>query len=85
MPAPLPSSVPAASPLRRDIPDLKAPVYSLAGLPAMVEAMRDLLGKLGVPLQDIRFEAFLGYRANPRGGQDQHADISARHRPTVVQ
>ncbi|MFT3986836.1 MAG: FAD-dependent oxidoreductase [Aestuariivirga sp.] len=47
--------------LRRHIPDLKAPIYSLAGPPAMVEAVRNLLSKLGVPRRDIRFEAFRGY------------------------
>ncbi len=47
--------------LRRYIPDLSAPVYYVAGPPAMVEAMQTTLDGLGVPHNRVRAEQFAGY------------------------
>lgn len=47
--------------LRRHIPDALVPVYYLAGSPAMVTAMQEMLRNAGVAAQDIRFEEFYGY------------------------
>ena len=41
--------------------DLSAPVYYVAGPPAMVEAMRQRLNGIGVGDDDIRSEEFYGY------------------------
>lgn len=41
--------------------NLIAPVFYLAGPPAMVEAMRQLLNDAGVSAEDIRSEEFFGY------------------------
>ncbi len=47
--------------LRRHLPDTRAPIYYFAGPPAMTAAMHQMLKKLGVARQDIRFEEFYGY------------------------
>ena len=47
--------------LRRHVPDVRAPIYYFAGPPAMTNAMRDVLTKIGVTEQDMRSEAFYGY------------------------
>lgn len=47
--------------LRRHIPEVRAPVYYIAGPPAMTNAMRDVLKKIGVAEQDTRCEEFYGY------------------------
>lgn len=47
--------------IRRCIGDIKAPVYYLAGPPAMVEAMQEMLSKAGVAEVNIRTEEFYGY------------------------
>jgi ferredoxin-NADP reductase len=41
--------------------DLKGPIYYIAGPPAMVAAMRQMLTKAGVDEDDIRTEEFAGY------------------------
>ena len=41
--------------------DLSAPIYYLAGPPAMVEAMRQTLNDAGIGDDDIRSEEFYGY------------------------
>ena len=41
--------------------DLSAPIYYLAGPPAMVEAMRQTLNRAGIDDDDIRSEEFYGY------------------------
>jgi ferredoxin-NADP reductase len=41
--------------------DLSAPIYYLAGPPAMVEAMRQTLNRIGINDDDIRSEEFYGY------------------------
>jgi len=47
--------------LARHLPDMKGPVYYLAGPPAMVAGLYDLLGECGVDDDDIRSEEFSGY------------------------
>jgi ferredoxin-NADP reductase len=47
--------------LQRHLLDLSAPVYYLAGPPAMVAAMQRLLTEAGVRGADVRAEAFPGY------------------------
>jgi len=47
--------------LRRYLPDLLAPIYYLAGPPAMTTAMHQMLKEIGVAEQDVRFEEFYGY------------------------
>jgi len=41
--------------------DLPAPVYYIAGPPAMVESMRSMLTGIGVDAQEIRTDEFYGY------------------------
>lgn len=50
-----------AAMLKRHLPALNGPVYYVAGPPAMVAAMRDMLVKAGVDEDDIRAEDFAGY------------------------
>lgn len=40
---------------------LKSPVYYLAGSPAMVAAMRDILDGIGVDEEEVKSEEFFGY------------------------
>jgi ferredoxin-NADP reductase len=47
--------------LAKHIPDLASPIYYLAGPPAMVAAMRELLNGSGIDDDDIRSEEFAGY------------------------
>ena len=47
--------------LKRHLPDLKAPVYYLAGPPGMAMGMQVLLERLGIPERDVRGEEFYGY------------------------
>lgn len=47
--------------LRRHVPDLEKPIFYLAGPPAMVEAVKNLLLGLGVSRDNVRFEIFSGY------------------------
>jgi ferredoxin-NADP reductase len=47
--------------LARYVPDLKRPVYYLAGPPGMVEALKGLLLNRGVSRDNVRFEIFSGY------------------------
>lgn len=47
--------------LARNLPSLPGPIYYLAGPPAMVAAMRQLLTAAGVDEDDIRTEEFSGY------------------------
>ncbi len=47
--------------LRQITAGLKAPIYYVAGPPAMVETMRDLLNEVGIDDDDIRSEDFYGY------------------------
>jgi ferredoxin-NADP reductase len=43
------------------IPDLTAPIYYIAGPPAMVAAMQDMLVAAGVDSDNVRIEEFSGY------------------------
>ena len=47
--------------LKRFVGDAPSPVYYLAGPPAMVEAMKAILGRNGVAAEDVRSEEFFGY------------------------
>lgn len=47
--------------IERHVPDLKTPMWYLAGPAAMTGAMRELLKKLGVSRDNIRQEEFSGY------------------------
>lgn len=47
--------------LSRHLSDLTAPIYYVAGSTAMVEAMRDMLTKIGIAKHDIRSDEFYGY------------------------
>ena len=47
--------------LKRHLPELNGPIYYIAGPPAMVAAVRDMLAKAGVDEDDIRAEDFAGY------------------------
>lgn len=47
--------------IKRICSELEAPIYYLAGPPAMVEAMRENLNLAGVDDDDIRSEEFYGY------------------------
>lgn len=48
--------------LAKFIGDLTAPIYYVAGPPAMVTGMRKMLQEVGVNNKNIRAEAFAGYR-----------------------
>jgi ferredoxin-NADP reductase len=50
-----------AAMITRHLPALSGPIYYVAGPPAMVTAMRDMLVKAGVDEDDIRAEDFAGY------------------------
>jgi ferredoxin-NADP reductase len=45
----------------RFLPDLHGPIYYIAGPPAMVAAMRQMLVSSGVDEDDVRTEEFAGY------------------------
>lgn len=47
--------------LSRHLPSPQGPIYFLAGPPAMVGALREMLIAAGVDEDDIRFEEFFGY------------------------
>jgi ferredoxin-NADP reductase len=47
--------------LVKSIPNLRGPIYYIAGPPAMVVAMRQMLITAGVDEDDIRTEEFSGY------------------------
>jgi len=47
--------------LAKYLPSLQGPIYYLAGPPAMVAAMRQMLVKAGADEDDIRTEEFAGY------------------------
>jgi hypothetical protein len=47
--------------VKRFVGDAVAPVYYLAGPPAMVDAMTAVLGRAGVSDEDVRSEEFYGY------------------------
>ena len=47
--------------LVRHLPDLEGPIYYIAGPPAMVAAMRQMLNAAGVDEDDLRTEEFAGY------------------------
>jgi ferredoxin-NADP reductase len=47
--------------LSRHLPGLQGPIYYVAGPPAMVAAMRQMLTAAGVDEDDIRTEEFAGY------------------------
>lgn len=47
--------------VRRCVGDIKSPIYYLAGPPAMVDAMQEVLHGAGVAESDIRSEEFYGY------------------------
>lgn len=47
--------------LARNLPSLQGPIYYIAGPPAMVTAMRQMLNAAGVDEDDVRTEEFSGY------------------------
>ena len=47
--------------LKRFAGGAPAPVYSLAGPPAMVQAMKAILARNGASADDVRSEEFYGY------------------------
>lgn len=47
--------------LKKVLKDLYGPIYYMAGPPAMVKAMREMLNQAGVDDDDIRSEEFAGY------------------------
>ncbi|HEY2171496.1 MAG TPA: FAD-dependent oxidoreductase [Candidatus Angelobacter sp.] len=47
--------------LVRHLPNLQGPIYYIAGPPAMVAAMRQMLNAAGVDEDDLRTEEFAGY------------------------
>jgi len=47
--------------LKRTAAELAAPIYYVAGPPAMVAGLRETLGRAGVDDDDIRSEDFYGY------------------------
>ena len=47
--------------LKRVSGDLAAPIYYVAGPPAMIEAVRQTLNQAGINDDDIRSEEFYGY------------------------
>ena len=47
--------------IQKHISDLNSPVYYMSGPPAMVKTMRELLEKIGVSEDNIKFEEFTGY------------------------
>ena len=47
--------------LMKHIPNLQGPIDYIAGPPAMVRAMRDVLTQAAVDEDDIRTEEFAGY------------------------
>jgi ferredoxin-NADP reductase len=47
--------------LARHLPNLQGPIYYIAGPPAMVAAMRQMLNAAGVDEDDLRTEEFAGY------------------------
>ena len=53
--------------LKRYIPDLTSPIYYLAGLPEMVDAMKTVLAASGVAEDAIRAEEFSGFMMNHMG------------------
>jgi ferredoxin-NADP reductase len=50
-----------AAMLKRHLSELSGPIYYVAGPPAMVAAMKDMLVKAGVDEDDVRAEDFPGY------------------------
>ncbi len=50
-----------AAMLSRHLPHIQGPMYYAAGPPAMVAAIRDLLGAMGIGEQAVRSEEFPGY------------------------
>ena len=47
--------------IQRYIKDLNSPIYYMSGPPKMVRAMRELLEKIGISEDNIKFEEFTGY------------------------
>jgi len=47
--------------LRAHLSNLQGPIYYIAGPPAMVTAMREMLASVGIDEDDIRTEEFSGY------------------------
>ena len=47
--------------LKKYVPEIKEPLYYVVGLPALVKALVNLLKKLNIPEEQIKFEEFAGY------------------------
>ena len=47
--------------LERHLADIKSPMYYFAGPPPMTMAMRQMLEKIGINEQAMRYEEFYGY------------------------
>ncbi|MBI3069102.1 MAG: hypothetical protein HYY79_09595 [Betaproteobacteria bacterium] len=47
--------------VRHCVGDIKSLIYHLAGPPAMVDAMQEMLRRAGIAESDIRSEEFYGY------------------------
>jgi ferredoxin-NADP reductase len=50
--------------LKKYVPDLKAPIFYIAGLPEMARAMETMVKQAGVKEEDIRAEQFKGFDLN---------------------
>lgn len=47
--------------IKKYVKELERPIYYIAGPPTMVDSMRELLLKIGIPQQNIKIEKFSGY------------------------
>src|SRR6266702_4370095 len=59
--------------LERYVDDLKSPIYYLAGLTEMVNAMKTMLTDSGVSEENIRAEEFTGFNLNEIHNVNNHA------------
>ena len=50
--------------LKKYLDDLDSPIYYIAGLPAMVSAMKTLFTDSGIKEDNIRAEEFTGFNLN---------------------
>ncbi|MCI0532464.1 MAG: FAD-dependent oxidoreductase, partial [candidate division Zixibacteria bacterium] len=47
--------------IAENVPDLGNPIFYICGPPAMVEAMQEILKRMAIPDDRVRFEKFTGY------------------------
>jgi ferredoxin-NADP reductase len=58
--------------LSKYLPSLEGPIFYMAGPPAMVAAMRDVVAEAGIDKDDIRSEEFSGYRQSKAAISPEH-------------